>query len=54
MKAKNITLDIDFIGGQTELTNQEIKTLSEYFKKKRKVATKRPTPRKKKKLKTIA
>lgn len=40
MKSKRIELDVDFIGGQSGLTSQEEKALSEYFAKK-KNATKR-------------
>jgi len=37
MKTKKIELDVDFIGGQTSLTKEEEKTISEYFKKSKKV-----------------
>jgi hypothetical protein len=40
MKKKNTELDVDFIGGQTGLTPQEEKALSEYFAKKKQVAQK--------------
>jgi hypothetical protein len=33
MKAKKIELDVDFIGGQTSLTKDEEKSISEYIKK---------------------
>jgi hypothetical protein len=33
MKTKKVELDVDFIGGQTSLTKEEEKTISEYFKK---------------------
>jgi hypothetical protein len=33
MKTKKLELDVDFIGGQTSLTKEEEKALSEYFKK---------------------
>ena len=33
MKAKKIELDVDFIGGQTSLTKDEEKLISEYIKK---------------------
>jgi hypothetical protein len=33
MKTKKIELDVDFIGGQTSLTKEEEKTISEYIKK---------------------
>jgi uncharacterized protein YifE (UPF0438 family) len=42
MKTKKVELDVDFIGGQTSLTKEEEKTLSEYIQKiksKRKKAT---------------
>lgn len=32
MKAKNIDLDVDYIGGQGALTDAEEKALSEFFK----------------------
>ena len=35
MKTKKIELDVDFIGGQTSLTKEEEKTISEYIKKNR-------------------
>jgi hypothetical protein len=35
MKTKKIELDVDFIGGQTSLTKEEEKTLSEYIKKRK-------------------
>lgn len=41
MKSKIVELDIDFIGGQTGLTAQEEKALSEYFAKKKLTANKR-------------
>ena len=31
MKTKNLELDVDFIGGQTPLTKDEEKALSNYF-----------------------
>jgi len=34
MKTKKVELDVDFIGGQTSLTKEEEKTISEYIKKK--------------------
>jgi hypothetical protein len=40
MKSKRIEFDVDFIGGQSGLTSQEEKALSEYFAKK-KITTKR-------------
>ena len=33
MKTKKVELDVDFIGGQTSLTKEEEKTISEYIKK---------------------
>lgn len=33
MKTKQNELDVDFIGGQGELTSEEEKALSDYFKK---------------------
>jgi hypothetical protein len=33
MKTKKIELDVDFIGGQTSLTKEEEKTISEFIKK---------------------
>jgi hypothetical protein len=36
MKTKKIELDVDFIGGQTSLTKEEEKTISEYIKKSKK------------------
>ena len=33
MKTKKIELDVDFIGGQTSLTKEEEKTISEFVKK---------------------
>jgi hypothetical protein len=41
MKAKKIELDVDFIGGQTTLTKEEEKTISEYIKKNRSEKEKR-------------
>jgi hypothetical protein len=32
MKTKKVELDVDFIGGQTSLTKEEEKVLSEYIK----------------------
>jgi hypothetical protein len=39
MKTKNTELDVDFIGGQSALTQAEEKALSEFFSQ-RKIATK--------------
>ena len=33
MKTKKIELEVDFIGGQTSLTKEEEKTISEFIKK---------------------
>jgi hypothetical protein len=33
MKTKKIELDVDFIGGQTSLTKDEEKSISEYIRK---------------------
>ena len=33
MKTKKIELDVDFIGGQTSLTNEEERAISEFIKK---------------------
>lgn len=44
MKSKIVQLDVDFIGGQSALTAQEEKALSEYFAKK-KAASKQPKTR---------
>lgn len=35
MKAKNIDLDVDYIGGQGSLTDAEEKALSEFFKQRK-------------------
>jgi hypothetical protein len=32
MKTKKVELDVDFIGGQTSLTKEDEKTISEYIK----------------------
>ncbi|WP_192822670.1 hypothetical protein [Rufibacter sp. LB8] len=40
MKAKKQELDVDFIGGQTPLTTEEEKALSDFFKSK-KLSTKK-------------
>lgn len=57
MKNKKHILDVDFIGGQGELTSTEEKALSEYFnKKKLKPASKKYKPRlldKRKKLTSV-
>ena len=41
MKSKVIKLNVDFIGGQSALTLQEEKALTEYFAKKRIATSKR-------------
>ena len=41
MKTKKIELDVDFIGGQTSLTKEEEKTISDFFKKNKTKKTKR-------------
>ena len=41
MKTKKIELDVDFIGGQTYLTKEEEKTISEYIKKSKSKKTKK-------------
>jgi hypothetical protein len=41
MKTKKIELDVDFIGGQTTLTKEEEKTISEYIKKSKSKKTKK-------------
>lgn len=33
MKTKKVELEVDFIGGQTSLTKEEEKTISEFIKK---------------------
>lgn len=57
MKNKKQILDVDFIGGQGELTSTEEKALSEYFnKKKLKPTAKKYKPRllaKRKKLTSV-
>lgn len=54
MKSKIIELDVDFIGGQTSLTPQEEKSLSEYFAKKKETTAKRAKTRVAKRPKTTA
>lgn len=41
MKTKKIELDVDFIGGQTSLTKEEEKTISEFIKKNKSKKTKK-------------
>ena len=41
MKTKKIELDVDFIGGQTSLTKEEEKTISDYIKKNKSKKTKK-------------
>lgn len=43
MKTKKIELDVDFIGGQTSLTKEEEKTISEYIKKSKSKKAKKPS-----------
>jgi hypothetical protein len=38
MKTKNTELDVDFIGGQSGLTQAEEKALSDFFKQRKAVA----------------
>jgi hypothetical protein len=45
MKTKKIELDVDFIGGQTSLTKEEEKTISEFIKKNKSKKTKKITPK---------
>jgi hypothetical protein len=33
MKTKKVELDVDFIGGQTSLTKEEEKTISDFIKR---------------------
>ncbi len=40
MKTKKVELDVDFIGGQTSLTKEEEKAISEYIKKNKSKKTK--------------
>jgi len=40
MKTKKIELDVDFIGGQTSLTKDEEKTISNFIKKNKSKKTK--------------
>lgn len=41
MKNKKIELDVDYIGSQDSLTQEEEKKLSDYFKKRKLVSQKR-------------
>lgn len=41
MKTKNIELDVDFIGGQTSLTKEEEKAISDFIKKNKSKKAKR-------------
>ena len=41
MKTKKVELDVDFIGGQTSLTKEEEKTISDFIKKNNSKKTKR-------------
>ena len=45
MKTKKIELDVDFIGGQTSLTKEEEKTISEYIKKSKSKKAKKASPK---------
>jgi hypothetical protein len=40
MKTKKVELDVDFIGGQTSLTKEEEKAISEFIKKNKSKKTK--------------
>jgi hypothetical protein len=40
MKTKKIELDVDFIGGQTSLTKEEEKAISDFIKKTKSKKTK--------------
>ena len=53
MKTKNIELDVDFIGSQEPLTAEEEKALSEYFRSKKILKSKKIiyTSRSKKRIK---
>ena len=46
MKTKKVELDVDFIGGQTSLTKEEEKTISEYIKKNKSKKSKKSSGRK--------
>jgi hypothetical protein len=41
MKTKKVELDVDFIGGQTSLTIEEEKIISDYIKKSKSEKTKK-------------
>jgi len=41
MKTKKVELDVDFIGGQTSLTKEEEKAISDFIKKNKPKKTKR-------------
>jgi hypothetical protein len=41
MKTKKIELDVDFIGGQTSLTKEEEKAISDYIKNNKSKKTKK-------------
>jgi len=45
MKTKKVELDVDFIGGQTSLTKEEEKALSEYLKKSKPKKAKKSSPK---------
>ena len=42
MKTKKIELDVDFIGGQTSLTKEEEKAISDFIKKNKSKKAKSP------------
>jgi hypothetical protein len=41
MKTKKVELDVDFIGGQTSLTKEEEKVISDFIEKNKSKKTKR-------------
>jgi hypothetical protein len=53
MKTRKVELDVDFIGGQTSLTKEEEKALSEYIRKHNSKKAKR-TPLKTKTIKQLS
>jgi hypothetical protein len=52
MKTKKIELDVDYIGGQTSLTNEEERIIREYIKKNKSKKSK-STPLKTKTIKQL-
>jgi len=52
MKTEKVELDVDFIGGQTSLTKEEERSISDYIRNKKSKKVK-PTSRKKEKIKQI-